>query len=242
MDGDRLQLLATHYLWIAPSGDLVRAEKTTKALPRPQVKIEDLWDKHRADAVKRILDAGASSVWIDAKLSGIPSMVEDRVHEILGSGAHYVSVMAASGINTMMVAHGAADRQGCQIVAVTVPTSIDRFQVELDYGRSPEAQVLHFAQQAYLAGVRIVVCSPKEIAILKAHLELEGMKVWATGIREEWESPGDQKRTGTVREAILAGADKIVVGRRFTESRDQADTFRQITFSVSNALRDRDKK
>jgi orotidine-5'-phosphate decarboxylase len=62
------------------------------------------------------------------------------------------------------------------------------------------------------------------------------------GIRPKGSGAGDQKRVMTPAEAIVAGADHIVVGRPVTEARDPKATATAIIAEIEGALSERDRK
>ena len=68
------------------------------------------------------------------------------------------------------------------------------------------------AQDASLDGV---VCSPKEISLLRRWCQPEFLLV-TPGVRPEWAGKDDQKRVMNPAEAIKAGADYVVIGRPIT--------------------------
>ena len=83
---------------------------------------------------------------------------------------------------------------------------------EVGCGTNVGKQVERLASLAVKAGLRGLVCSPLEIAglraILPAHVQLV-----TPGIRISKQPGDDQKRTLTPREALDAGANWLVIGR-----------------------------
>ncbi|MDW8310847.1 MAG: orotidine 5'-phosphate decarboxylase / HUMPS family protein, partial [Verrucomicrobiales bacterium] len=99
------------------------------------------------------------------------------------------------------------------VLGVTVLTSADANTLaEIGCDPSPARQVERLAQLAIRAGLRGLVCSPLEIVALRQILP-DGVQLVVPGIRTGSESPDDQKRTLTPREALEAGADWLVIGR-----------------------------
>ena len=67
------------------------------------------------------------------------------------------------------------------------------------------------ATQAKAAGVDGIVCSPREVAALRALVGPDVLLV-TPGVRPAGSAAGDQKRVATPAEAIRSGADMVVVG------------------------------
>ena len=79
-----------------------------------------------------------------------------------------------------------------------------------------------------LRGMDGVVASPQEVAKIRAVVTKPEFVVVTPGVRPGGSKLFDQKRVTTPREAILAGADYIVVGRPILEAPDPAMAARQI--------------
>ena len=109
-----------------------------------------------------------------------------------------------------------------KILAVTVLTSIDAATLS-DTGVSggPVQQVLRLARLAVAAGADGLVCSPREVAPLRAALG-EGPALVVPGVRPAGSAADDQARTATPEEMAAAGADFVVVGRPITKAADPA--------------------
>src|SRR6185437_10872593 len=94
--------------------------------------------------------------------------------------------------------------------------------------RGPIAdQAGRLARLAQDSGLDRVVCSPHEVAGLRAACGQEFLLV-VPGIRPTGAALGDQKRVMTPREALAAGADYLVIGRPITAAPDPAAAARTI--------------
>jgi len=90
-----------------------------------------------------------------------------------------------------------------------------------------EKQVTKLAKLAKDAGLDGVVASPFEVRLIRKELGEEFIIV-TPGVRPEWAAANDQKRVATPKEAVLNGADYIVVGRPVIEASDPAEAARKI--------------
>jgi orotidine-5'-phosphate decarboxylase len=93
------------------------------------------------------------------------------------------------------------------------------------------AQALRLARLARDAGLDGIVCSPHEVAAIKA-IWPEGLFV-VPGVRPEGSAAGDQKRVMTPRQARDAGAGVLVIGRPITAAADPAAAAAAIAASLA---------
>jgi len=109
------------------------------------------------------------------------------------------------------------------IIAVTVLTSSNSDMLR-EIGLSGETHdvVRNLALLAEASGLDGVVASPLELGIVRSAVKKPGFIVVTPGVRPAGFARGDQKRVTTPREAIIAGADYLVVGRPILESPDPA--------------------
>lgn len=185
------------------------------------VKIHNLYDKFGPDIVRILKEAGAEKVWVDFKLYDIPNTVKLRTGNIV---ADIISVHASGGIAMMKE----AVLSGKEIFAVTIPTSFSPFEVEQIYNRELNDEILSLAKIANVAGVSGIVCSSKEAKMLKGYTEFSNLKIVVPGIRSVVADLNDQKRVSTPAEAILNGADYLVIGRQITQAEDPLNAVLEI--------------
>jgi len=177
------------------------------------IKVHNLYDRFGPDVVRVLKEAGAEKVWVDFKLSDIPNTVRLRTLDI---AADIISIHASGGVPMLKEAVAS----GKEIFAITVLTSLSSSEVKQIYNREVNDAVLALAKLAKKAGVSGVVCSPKEVKMLKENPELKGLKFVVPGIRSAGVDLNDQNRTGTPEQAILDGADLLVLGRQITQAQD----------------------
>ena len=163
------------------------------------------------DIVKRVRDTGAA-VFLDLKFHDIPNTVAKAVASAVRLDVQMLTVHTCGGTAMLKAAVKAAG-DGPLVLGVTVLTSMDESDLaEVGVQRSPADQVLHLAQLATQAGLKGLVCSPKEIAPLREALPSE-VQLVTPGIRPPGADAGDQKRVMTPADAIGAGANWLVIGR-----------------------------
>jgi orotidine-5'-phosphate decarboxylase len=197
-------------------------------------------------AVVETLTARGHSVFLDLKFHDIPNTVAGAVRSAAALGARMMTVHAAGGPAMLDAARAALDgvADPPQLLAVTVLTSMDAVQLNASgVNRSPAAQVELLARMGWEAGIRGFVCSPQEVAAVRALTGKEGVLV-VPGIRPaSAEAPipshshfDDQKRRSTPADALDAGASYLVVGRPITQAPDPAKAAEAILQEMAQAI------
>jgi orotidine-5'-phosphate decarboxylase len=176
------------------------------------------------------------SVFLDLKLHDIPNTVAGAVRSATSRGATLITVHTSGGSVMLKAAADAAASSPVTLLGVTVLTSMDAAQLNsVGVSSSPADQVLRLARMATESGLRGFVCSPEEVALLRAALGPEAILV-TPGIRPAGAEIGDQKRVATPGAAIAAGATYLVVGRPITQSSDPAAATKSILKDIAAAL------
>ena len=190
-----------------------------------------------AAGYRQIAEAQSSRpIFLDLKLHDIPNTVAGGVRAVLPLAPRFLTLHAAGGSAMIAAARRAAEEAGEQrplLLAVTVLTSLDAAALaETGVAGGPTQQVLRLARMAMAAGADGLVCSPKEVSVLRDALG-DGPALVVPGIRPAGADRGDQARTMTPQEAIAAGADWIVVGRPITGATDPAAAAAAIAASIA---------
>jgi len=176
----------------------------------------ELFVAHGRAAVEAVRKSGLP-IFLDLKLHDIPQTVESAARGVAALGVDYLTVHASGGAEMIRAARKALPRT--KLLAVTALTSLG--PEDLDAIGLARDAVLRLARLAMGAGADGVVCSPQEVAILRATLGDRPLLV-VPGIRPAGASAGDQRRTGTPAEAVRAGASILVIGRPLRDAPDPA--------------------
>jgi orotidine-5'-phosphate decarboxylase len=189
-------------------------------------------------AVLELLVARGHFVFLDLKFHDIPNTVAGAVRSAASLGVRMINVHAAGGPAMLAAAKAALDgvANPPELLAVTMLTSMDQSQVNaIGLDRSPAEQVELLARMGLDAGIRGFVCSPEEVATLRALTGPDGILV-TPGIRPAGAAIGDQKRIATPAEALRQGASYLVVGRPITQAPDPAEAAEAILKEMASAL------
>jgi orotidine-5'-phosphate decarboxylase len=114
------------------------------------------------------------------------------------------------------------------LIAVTMLTSISQEAMngELGINGNVADTVMKYAQNAKIAGLDGVVCSPLEAETVHNACG-SGFLTVTPGVRFADGDIGDQKRVMTPAEANRIGSDYIVVGRPITAAADPVAAYRR---------------
>jgi orotidine-5'-phosphate decarboxylase len=190
----------------------------------------ELFAAEGPDAVRAAAALGRP-VFLDLKLHDIPNTVEGAARSAAASGASLLTVHASGGPEMIRAAvRGAGPALG--ILAVTVLTSLDSAALaRIGLAGPPADAVVRLACLAVEAGARGLVCSPLEVAAVRAAVGAGPLLV-VPGVRPAGSARGDQARVATPQEAVRAGADVLVLGRPLREAADPAAAARAIAQSL----------
>ena len=181
----------------------------------------ELYLAHGPVAVEEVRAAAPGlDLFLDLKLHDIPNTVAGAARALAALAPAYLTVHACGG--PAMVAAVAAALPATRVTAVTVLTSLaegDLSSIGL-VGPAGDA-VRRLASLAVGAGARAIVCSPQEVAAVRAEVGA-GVTLITPGVRPAGAASGDQARVATPEAALAAGADLLVVGRPLTGAPDPA--------------------
>lgn len=171
-------------------------------------------------------------VMLDLKLYDIPETVRLAVHQFADRGITFTTVHASAPV---MAAALEADC-GVGILAVTVLTSAGQAEVQaLRYPGSLEELVLARAGEALKLGCSGVVASAREAALLRRNLGGD-FRIVTPGIRPAGAPSHDQQRVATPADALLSGADYLVIGRPIRDAADPPQAAHAIQEEIRSAL------
>jgi orotidine-5'-phosphate decarboxylase len=181
------------------------------------------------DCVREIAGLGFK-VFLDLKLHDIPNTVAKSVESVSKLPIQMLTLHTSGGREMMQWAVKAQQQAapGLLLLGVTVLTSTSAAGLaETGVTDSPEKQVVRLGKLAIDSGLRGLVCSPLEIAPLRAALPADVTLV-TPGIRPRGAQADDQSRVMTPAEAAGAGATFLVIGRPIFKAPDPVSAAREI--------------
>ena len=185
---------------------------------------KEFFTAHGPDGIKKISKEGLP-IFLDLKFHDIPNTVAKAISNIVRLKPSMITIHATGGAEMIKAAVRAnkiiAKKNNIKrpyILAVTVLTSLDKSDmVSLGSEKNIQTLTLRLAKLAKRNGADGIICSPKELKILRFKLG-KNFKIVVPGIRPNRKKNDDQKRTMTPKQALDLGADYVVIGRPITES------------------------
>lgn len=157
-------------------------------------------------------------LFLDLKLHDIPNTVKGAAQSVARLAPDFLTVHASGG--QAMISAAAKALPETKITAVTVLTSLSpKDLLEIGFEKSAEELAVGMAKMAVDAGARAIVCSPHEVASIRASVPSD-ITLITPGVRPAGADLGDQSRVATPQEAIASGANIVVIGRPITAAAD----------------------
>ena len=169
------------------------------------------------DAVRAAAKVG---LFLDLKLHDIPNTVAGAARSVGALRPAYLTVHASGG--TAMIRAAVEAAPDVAIAAVTVLTSMAEERPRRRRPGGPVADaVRRLAALRVAAGASALVCSPREVAAVRAEVG-PGITLIIPGVRPAGAATQDQSRVATPEQALADGADLLVIGRPITAADDPA--------------------
>lgn len=198
---------------------------------KPFIKIGmELFYAEGPEMVRELKKRG-HKIFLDLKLHDIPNTVKKAMSVLSKLDVDMTNLHAAGTVKMMEEALAGLTREdGTRplLIAVTQLTSTDqeRMTNEILIDRPLDEVVTSYAQNAKLAGLDGVVCSPLEAGKIHENCGKEFITV-TPGVRFADSERGDQVRVMTPAEAKKIGSDYIVVGRPITQDKNPVEAYRR---------------
>ncbi len=154
----------------------------------------------------------------DPKLFELPYVMAGAARAMAASGAWGFTVYEANNDEGLIAAI-----ENCGeslVIGVGVPTYFKPRDSIRSFGEATDVKALDFAIRFAKLGGHALVCAGHELEMLQNAAATRDLIKIVPGIRDTDASPDDQFRTMTAYEAIVRGADYLVIGRPIMEAKD----------------------
>jgi orotidine-5'-phosphate decarboxylase len=190
----------------------------------------ELYLRYGPDVIASVRGASGVRVFLDLKLHDIPNTVAGATRAVARLRPAILTVHAAGGPAMIQAAVEAAPHT--KIAAVTVLTSLSAADLAaIGVEGTPEDAVRRMAVMSVEAGATALVCSPHEVAAVRAAVG-PSITLITPGVRPAGADSQDQARVATPEQALADGADLLVIGRPITASPDPGATAASIAASL----------
>ena len=151
-------------------------------------------------------------IFADLKLNDIPNTCVSTIKAIKDLKVNYLTIHISSGLEALKACKKVSGK--IKLIGVTILTSLDNKSLkEIGYNRNIKKLVYHQAKLASKAKLDAVVCSGREVSIVKKVFKKE---IITPGIRFDFRT-NDQKRILSPKKAFKNGSDWLVIGRPITK-------------------------
>ncbi len=196
------------------------------------------------DLVRQLISRG-SRVFLDLKFHDIPNTVAMAAVEATRLGVTMFNVHASGGREMMQrAAEAVAEvtaREGLAkpiMLGVTLLTSADQETLQqLGITNSPAQVVRRMAALAKSSGLDGVVASARELQLIRDEVRDPEFVIVCPGIRSAQDATDDQRRSMSAGEAILGGADYLVVGRPVLSAGDPVEASIALQKEIQRSLK-----
>ncbi len=152
------------------------------------------------------------TIFADLKLHDIPNTCVSTIKAMRDLKVNYLTIHISSGLEALKAAKKVSGK--IKLTGVTILTSLDNKSLkEIGFDKEVRKLVLHQAKLANKAKLDAIVCSAKEVKLVKKVFKKE---IITPGIRFNSKS-NDQKRVVTPKQAYKNGSDWLVMGRPITK-------------------------
>ena len=151
-------------------------------------------------------------IFVDLKLHDIPNTCVSTIKAIKDLKVNYLTIHISSGLEALKAVKKNSGKT--KIIGVTILTSLDNKALrEIGFKKNVEQLVLQQAKLANKAKLDALVCSAREVPIIRKVFKKE---IITPGIRFNSKSY-DQKRVLTPKKAFKNGSNWLVIGRPITK-------------------------
>ena len=191
----------------------------------------ELFCRTGPSVVETVRGGSGVELFLDLKLHDIPNTVAGAAKAVAKLKPRYLTVHASGGAD--MVKAAVESAPDVTIAAVTVLTSISaEVLASVGLAGPPLDAVRRLAALAVGAGAGALVCSPQEVAAVRAEVG-PGIILITPGVRPLGTDSQDQARVATPQQALADGADLLVIGRPITGAADPGAAAAEIAASLT---------
>ena len=176
-----------------------------------------------------LLHKKGAQVFLDLKYFDIPNTVALAVAAATRLKVKMLTLHISGGQEMLKAAVGSATAQA---KALKIPKPLLIGVTVLTSQTAQSGEVLALVKQGIACGLDGVVCSAREVVVLRRKIK-KNFIVVTPGIRPDNSGKDDQKRIATVSEAIKAGSNFLVIGRPILKAKNPLATVEKLLGDLS---------
>ena len=194
---------------ISKINEIIEKTKNNKIKVGYKFGLEFLNSKYGRNFLTKLRD---KIIFIDLKLHDIPNTCISTIKALKDLRVNYLTIHISSGLEVLKACKRISGKT--KLTGVTILTSMNNKALkEIGFNKKLERLVYHQAKLAKRANLDAIVCSPREVKIVKKVFKKE---IITPGIRIK-PNNDDQKRVLTPKQAYKNGSDWLVIGRPITQ-------------------------
>ena len=175
---------------------------------------------------RKFLEKIKNEFWLDLKINDIPQTALSAIDSLKDlKKCKYITVHANGGFEMLKAVKKESKKinKNIKILVVTVLTSLNNKSLkEIGYTKNVKQLVLKQASLIKKSGCDGIVCSAQEAIIVRKRYK--NLLIITPGIRLPGDSPNDQMRIMTPKQAFKNKVSGIVIGRSLTKGNIRNNT------------------
>ena len=189
--------------------EIIKNTKTSQVKFGYKFGLEFLNSKNGRNFISKLKE---KTIFGDLKLHDIPNTCVSSIKALRDLKLDYLTIHISSGLEALKACKKVSNKT--KLVGVTILTSLNNKSLkQIGYNKEIKKIVLAQAKLARKANLDAIVCSAKEVKIVKKIFKKE---IITPGIRFN-SKLNDQKRVLSPKQAYKNGSDWLVIGRPLTK-------------------------
>jgi len=195
--------------------DIIIQTKNNKLKILPKFGLQFFYSKDG----RKFLEKFRRDFWLDLKINDIPQTALSAIESLKDlKKCKYITVHVNGGLDMLKAVKKNAKKinKNLKVLGVTILTSLNNKSLkEIGHTKNVQQLVLKQAKLIKKSGCDGIVCSPQESKLIRK--KFKNLFIITPGIRLPGDSPNDQARVMTPKDAFKNKVSGVVMGRSLTK-------------------------
>ena len=195
--------------------DIIIQTKNNKLKILPKFGLQFFYSKDG----RKFLEKFRGDFWLDLKINDIPQTALSAIESLKDlKKCKYITVHVNGGLDMLKAVKKNAKKinKNLKVLGVTILTSLNNKSLkEIGHTKNVQQLVLKQAKLIKKSGCDGIVCSPQESKLIRK--KFKNLFIITPGIRLPGDSPNDQARVMTPKDAFKNKVSGVVMGRSLTK-------------------------